>query len=210
MKKGICKFSGCGNEVYGYGARGADGSITQYCRRHYQWLKYRGTLGVPRALKGTLAERFWAKVDRSNFDGCWIWTGPKTSKGYGAISGEQPAKGVRGKTLLAHRVSYELNSGDTLTGSDVVCHSCDTPDCVNPAHLRKDTQSSNIKEAFAKERKEPLILSGENNPKSKLTLEQARYIKAHPEKKHTELAAMFGLSPNCIRGVRIGRTWKEA
>ena len=43
-----------------------------------------------------------------------------------------------------------------------------------------------------------------------LTLEQAKFIKAHPELPHTELAKLFGLSPNCIRGVRIGRTWKDA
>lgn len=50
----------------------------------------------------------------------------------------------------------------------------------------------------------------EQNPRSKLTLEQAKFIKANPQMRRTELATMFGLSPNCIRGVRIGRTWKDA
>jgi hypothetical protein len=49
---------------------------------------------------------------------------------------------------------------------------------------------------------------GEENPKSKLTLEQVRFIRANPTLGHKAIADMFGLSPNCIRGVRIGRTWR--
>lgn len=34
-----------------------------------------------------LAERFNAFVDRSDADGCWIWTGSTASTGYGQMVG---------------------------------------------------------------------------------------------------------------------------
>jgi hypothetical protein len=106
-------------------------------------------------------------------------------------------------------VSYEVHHGPIPSGL-LVLHSCHNRRCVNPKHLRVGTQSDNIKEAFEAKRKTQPIAFGEQNPKSKLTLAQVKFIKAHPEIPHTELAAAFGLSPNCIRGVRIGRTWKDA
>lgn len=204
-----CFVDGCKSPVYHSGQRKSrSGGLTEkYCRKHYRWLTERGTLEPPRNYKASLEERFWHKVEKS--DGCWKWIGPRTGKGYGVISGETVETNKRSKMLLAHRVSYQLANGD-LTDVDFVLHSCDNPQCVNPAHLRKGTQSENIKEAIEKGRKFNPRASGANHPQSKLTLEQARYIKAHPEKRLIDLAEEFGLSPNCIRGVRIGRTWKDA
>jgi hypothetical protein len=91
----------------------------------------------------------------------------------------------------------------------MVLHSCDNRRCVNPAHLRQGTGSENIQEAFDKGRKVQPVAYGENNPKSKLTEEQVRFIKNNPDKGNTEIARLFGLSVNCIRGVRIGRTWSH-
>lgn len=209
MEKGKCIHEGCCEEVYGYGARGADVSITKYCRKHYRWLKERGTLEPPRNLKGTLEERFWHKVEKSNIFKCWEWLGPKNGKGYGVITAPPTEKNKRGKALLAHRVSYEIDTGTTIPNGEIILHICDNPSCVNPHHLTMGSQSENIKDAFDKGRKIQPILTGENNPKSKLTAEQAKYIKDHPEMRLIDLADMFGLSPNCIRGVRIGRTWKD-
>lgn len=85
-------------------------------------------------MKG-VAERFWAKVDKTGT--CWLWTGAKLPKGYGRIHGE-----VQGKFLLAHRVSYELANGPIPEGL-VIDHMCHTPGCVNPDHLRAITRQQN-------------------------------------------------------------------
>ena len=60
--------------------------------------------------------------------GCWLWAGAKTISGYGVFS-------IKDKKHLAHRVSYELTHDLELTPDVFVCHSCDTPLCINPSHL---------------------------------------------------------------------------
>ena len=205
-----CIVEGCNCRSYSQAERrlrGNDISTTLYCRKHYRWFKQNGSTEMPRHAHGTVEQRFWKFVDKT--ESCWLWNSGKNVKGYGVMQAT-PEKGQkRGKTLLAHRISYEIHHGKLEQG-DCVLHSCDNPSCVNPAHLRKGTQSENIKEAILKGRKFVPIASGEANPRSKLTLVQAKFIKAHPELGHKHIADMFGLSPNCIRGVRIGRTWKDA
>ena len=199
-----CVVDGCNNEVLASYARFGDESSTKYCRKHRTWLKQRGSLEPTKFSRGSLNERFerrLAEIEKKD-DSCWIWTFAKNKKGYGVIGGADK------KTLFAHRVSYQYHYGD-LESKDYVLHSCDNPSCVNPKHLRKGTCSENIKEAFDKGRKTNPVAFGEDNPKSKLTVEQVRFIKANPQLGHKAIADMFGLSPNCIRGVRIGRTWKD-
>lgn len=203
----LCQVEGCCRPAFSQGERplkGSDENTLKYCRKHLAWLRKYGSTERHRYSQGTVEERFWKFVDKT--ESCWVWNGSKNAKGYGLMQGA-PIKGQkRGKTILAHRVSYQLHNGD-LGPDDCVLHSCDNPQCTNPAHLRKGTQSENIKEAIAKRRKFVPVAYGENSPKSKLTEEQVRFIKSHPELGHKSIADMFGLSPNCIRGVRIGRTW---
>ena len=189
-----CYLDGCSGKVEAFGL----------CKKHYRRIKQYGTPKGGAKARGPLEERFWKKVDKRTEDECWNWTGAKSSKGYGFIG----AGGAGGKMIGAHRVSYQLANGD-LTDSYFVLHSCDNPSCVNPKHLRKGTNSENIQEAFDKGRKVAPVAYGENNSRSKLTVEKVKFIKSNPQLGHKEIADMFGLSPNCIRGVRIGRTWKD-
>lgn len=89
-------------------------------------------------------ERFWAKVAKAGPDECWLWAGSTRHGGYGSLRGE----GSR-TCISAHRYSYEQHKGQIPDGT-VVCHSCDTPACVNPAHLWAGTELQN---ALDKERK---------------------------------------------------------
>jgi len=51
----------------------------------------------------TAVERFWDKVDRSDIEGCWTWTGYKDPKGYGQLWANH-------KMTLAHRFIWaEIN-----------------------------------------------------------------------------------------------------
>lgn len=74
----------------------------------------------------TLADRFWAKVDKSG--DCWIWTASRNPKGYGQIAMKP------GGPKLAHRVAWELLNGPVPDGLQLD-HLCRNRLCVNPAHL---------------------------------------------------------------------------
>ena len=91
-----------------------------------------------------LAERFWAKVQVT--PGCWPWQGHVMPNGYGTVT----SGGKYGKTLLAHRVSYEIHHGPIPEGLhiDHVRPRCSRRDCVNPSHLEAVTQKINNQRAI--------------------------------------------------------------
>jgi hypothetical protein len=71
---------------------------------------------------------------------CELWTGAVDQYGYGRLS-----------KSLAHRLAYEKAYGQIPPGY-VVAHRCDTPLCVNPAHLWSCTQHENLCDMAAKGR----------------------------------------------------------
>lgn len=83
-------------------------------------------------------QRFWQKVDKTNT--CWLWTGWNNGSGYGLIK-------IDGKSVLAHRYSYELHNGPIKIGR-VIDHLCRRPACVNPNHLEEVTQKTNVHRAI--------------------------------------------------------------
>lgn len=90
--------------------------------------------------------RFWAKVAVGDADQCWLWQGPLSGNGYGRC-----AIGKRRAWMAAHRVSWTIHHGDIPQGL-FVCHHCDVPLCVNPAHLFLGTQTDNMRDAASKGR----------------------------------------------------------
>lgn len=191
-----CLMDGCGEPAY----------AKWVCEKHYKRLLRTGVFTDSDRSHGSLEVRFRRKFEEGTKEECWEWFGGKNGKGYGFI--QQGGKGS--PNLLAHRLSYRIYKGPIPDGFNVL-HNCDNPSCVNPNHLRAGTQSENIIESYAKGRKIlPSPGKGEDNPRSKLTLEQAKFIKANPQMRLIDLAREYGLSLNCIRGVRIGRTWKDA
>jgi hypothetical protein len=158
------------------------------------------SIPLPTLTEKTIA-RHWARAGKRGDNECWLWTGNRTTIGYGVLYWRPKGN------LYAHRVAYFLAYG-VDPGAFHVCHRCDQPSCVNPAHLFLGTDADNVHDAIAKGR----MLQGEKNGEAKLTggdIPQIRTLHATGKWTHCKLAAKFGVSQTAIRHILRGNTWKH-
>jgi hypothetical protein len=147
---------------------------------------------------------FMDRVEFEQNSGCWLWSGPLAAGGYGCV-----VQGKRGR-YKAHRVSWFLFHGDTASGLKV-CHRCDTPLCVNPAHLFIGTQADNVADMMAKGRHRAPGLHGERNPMARLSASDAERVRQHVQAGGTQraIAKQLGVSPMTVCRVVNGQTWRQ-
>ena len=82
--------------------------------------------------------------DRSELEpntGCWLWTGAANGQGYASVLRDK-------RTLRVTRVLLGIEFRPDLHA----LHSCDTPECVNPAHLRVGNNADNVRDAVRRRR----------------------------------------------------------
>mgnify|MGYP000875074621 FL=1 len=122
--------------------------------------------------------------------GCWEWQGATTPTGYGRYAFYNQ--------LYAHRFSFYIFKGDLCDGMEV-CHTCDNPRCVNPAHLWQGTKRDNMRDCAAKGRINTV----------QLTPEQVRTIRQLHNLKYStaDLAQRYGVTTTTIWAVIKRRTW---
>lgn len=163
---------------------------------------------MPRVAR-PLAERFNEKVDRSGgHHACHLWTGGKDGVGYGRIS--VPPRSF----MAAHRLSWELASGQPIPDGLWVLHRCDVRACVNPAHLFLGTVQDNHDDMWAKGRG-PAGARRQNQPKGerhhnhKLTEAGVVEIRrlAAGGMRTGAIAARYDMTPGNIRKVVRGDAW---
>lgn len=125
--------------------------------------------------------------------GCWIWSAYKNRRGYGVVS-------HNGRLWKAHRFFYHYLV-EPIDADGVICHRCDNPSCVNPAHLFMGSQRDNLLDCIAKGRARRRDQRGENNHCAKLTAEQVRHIRRHETGTQREIAARYGVTQTVISDV---------
>ena len=101
----------------------------------------------------------------------------------------------------AHRVAYRLAHG-TFPGEKSVCHRCDNPRCVNPAHLFLGTHDDNMADMARKGRS----THGERHSRHKLSVEQVRAIRFDPRERAV-VAAEYGVAAPTISNIVNSKTW---
>lgn len=134
-------------------------------------------------------------------DGCWEYQSVDKN-GYGRITIS------KGKTIKAHRFSFEIHNNCTASGN-YICHKCDNKKCVNPEHLYAGTAKDN-----AKDREERSIINrkmGQTHYKTKFTNEDIKQIRADLENgvMGKDLAKKYNVSKFCISAIKLRKTWKN-
>lgn len=166
---------------------------------------------------GVLA-RFWGKVNKGGpihptlGTECWLWTAYRNAGGYGQFHAGR-------SNFYAHRFAYETMVGRIADGI-VLRHQCDTPACVNPAHMLLGTHAENVAdkvrrgrvpngEAHCSHLHPERVPFGEDQGNAKLSEEQAREIlKARMQgESHGSLARRFGVGRTAISNLCSGRRW---
>jgi hypothetical protein len=189
----LCKFDGCKNQKRG-----------EYCPAHYEQkrsgktlkplqLQYHGLTEEARFLKRTV-------VDEQT--GCWNWTGSVMKVGW-----HGQWRNAAGNIEPTHRAAWRLFKSPIPKGVSI-CHKCDNPICVNPAHLFIGSQADNMKDMWAKGRARPKSSIGECHGMSKVTSEIVKEIRSSSE-TGMALAEKFGISATTVCDIKKRRTWNH-
>lgn len=157
----------------------------------------------------TLLARALKKVDSTDPQKCWEWSEALGRGGYGTLW-----DGTR--SAHAHRLVFEATHGVRLGRWQLVCHSCDNPRCVNPAHLWLGSPKDNTQDMIKKGRRvqDPRCgdvlknggAAGSKNNMARLTEEQVLAIRA-AKASGQALADQYGVSRGQIYKIRCGLAW---
>jgi hypothetical protein len=161
----------------------------------------------------TTEERFWSHVNKT--DSCWLWTGSKREKGYGAFVWSEDGLVVQGR---AHRYAWQLEHG-RITDGMCCLHKCDTPACVRPDHLWLGTRAENNMDMCMKGRhvtggtrcglagRWP---RGSSHHNAKATPEIVQSIRQDRSAGMSfgNLALKYRMSLSGVRKIALGLTWK--
>lgn len=171
------------------------------CSMHYHRWKKHGDPGPAGRINSLKTDPLDVRMQRIGWavqdNGCWLWNGYTAPNGYGMVSIAPYRRGY------AHRAAWTVANGPIPDGMQV-CHRCDNPPCVNPAHLFLGTVIDNMRDMSTKGR----APRGERAGGVKLTEAQVRDIRAST-KSGSDLAREYGVSRSCISTIVTGQRWKH-
>lgn len=150
------------------------------------------------------AARFWSKVDRAAGPAeCWPWTAARNREGYGVF---HVGRAAGRRSVRAHRLALELETGVPVPADAVVLHHCDNPWCVNPAHLAVGTPADNVADCARKGR-----LARGDRLAWKLSSAAVAEIRTRLAAGETQqaLADEYGVGQPMISKIKHNRKWAD-
>lgn len=109
--------------------------------------------------------RFFTKFIIGKPDAYWLWLAGGTVDGYGQFK-------IGNIKYMAHRIAYQIEYGEFDESMDI-CHTCDNPPCMNPAHLFAGTRQDNMEDAMVKGR----LPKGDNHYNSTISDNDCEQMK---------------------------------
>ena len=146
---------------------------------------------------------FWQRVayhSKEQPNGCVLFTGHRNHDGYGRIR-------LNSKLVFVHREVYKEHHGE-IPANMCVCHTCDTPNCINPNHLFLGTHADNMRDRAKKGRYE---LEGTKNPSAKLIESDILSIRALLDSgfPYKHIAATYKVSVGLLEQIKSRRAWSH-
>lgn len=187
----LCTVAGC---TQAHKARGL-------CSMHYQRLNKRGDVGSGASERTRIKDaeealRFKGWTVAAS--GCWEWKGT-LSEGRGVVT-------IGGRRDYAYRVAFEVWSGPIPEGL-FVCHDCDNPRCINPAHLFAGTHDDNVADMVSKDRS----IHGTRNHYAVLEPDAVTQIRKLLSAGITQdaISRQFNVARTTVSAISTGRSWRR-
>ncbi|MDP9192319.1 MAG: HNH endonuclease [Acidobacteriota bacterium] len=169
------------------------------CENAYRkdWAARRQASGLPvGAALELIGRRFWKKVDKGAE--CWLWTASRKPNNYGEFH-------YQGRIRHAHRVAFALTFAAGELPELEVCHHCDNPPCVNPAHLFLGTHQDNMDDKGRKGR----LRIGSQHQNARLTEQDVLRIRREVAAGRPQIhfVHLFNVGHATISNVVQRKTW---
>jgi len=145
--------------------------------------------------------KFLATAILHTGDECLLWPFSVNKNGY-------PQMRWDGTCREVHRILCKLAHGEPRGGAASkrhdAAHSCATPRCISPQHVRWKTRKENIAEGTNHTNAQ----SGERNKMARLTAEQVLAIRADP-RSGSAISRDYGIAQGTVSNIKLRQRWRH-
>lgn len=160
------------------------------------------TANKSRARRGELLN--WCMtVAHADSDSCIPWPFGKGVRDYGRVRYQGTHR------LATHVVLILSGQPRPAAPNDQALHSCDTPSCCNPRHLRWGSVADNMNDRDGRQRGQTPDTKGEAHGRAKLSDDDVRNIRRYLAQGATQRAIgeLYGVAPSVISRIKTGKRW---